>query len=150
MNDATGGPGPRLTGSCTMAEGSAKIFSLAEANEVVPRVAEFTAEVVHQLDEIRQRYKSGPAEAEQAVPDWVLNDVESALLNWSKRIIELGAVPKGYFTVDFRSVDPELLYCWSYGEERISFTHKVWENFSHRRPIEASAGKPVDHMKWVN
>ncbi len=133
-----------------MGEGSAKIFSLAEANDLVPRVAEFTAEVVHQLDEIRQRYKTGSADAEQAVPEWILKDVEQALVEWSRKITELGVVPKGYFTVDFQSVDPELLYCWTYGEDKISFTHKVWENFSHRRPIEASAQPPADHMRWIH
>ena len=89
-----------------MGDGSARIFSLEEANEVVPRVAECTAEIVHQLDEIRQRYKTPSDEPGQGVPEWVLKEVEEALVDWSKRISELGAVPKGYFTVDFQSVPP--------------------------------------------
>jgi hypothetical protein len=133
-----------------MGDSSARIFSLVEANEVVPRVVECTAEVVHQLDEIRQRYKTPSEEPGRSVPEWVLKEVEEALVDWSKRVSELGAVPKGYFTVDFQSVDPELLYCWTYGEEKIAFTHRVWENFSHRRPIESSAEHPTDHLKWVN
>ena len=54
------------------------------------------------------------------------------------------------WTPPSQSVDPELLYCWTYGEEHIAHTHKVWENFSHRRPIEGSAQGPDDHLKWVN
>jgi hypothetical protein len=124
-----------------------KVFSLAEANEAVPLVAGATAEVVRRLDSIRQRYKT---ESEQEVPSWVLQEVESALNEWSDRIAELGAVPKGYFTVDFQSVDPELLYCWSYGEDRIAHTHKVWENFSHRKPLEIQPNAQPDHLKWIN
>ena len=125
-----------------------KVFSLAEANEVVPRVVDLTASVVRDLDVIRQRYKQDPDEGEG--PAWVLTEVEAALSGWSEKVAELGAVPKGYFTVDFPSVDPELLYCWTYGEERISHTHKVWENFSHRRKIDGDMEPPIGHLKWVN
>lgn len=133
-----------------MSSTNGKVFTLAEANELVSRVADFTADVVRRLDSIRQRYRSGesPGSATE-VPAWVLREVETVLSGWSERVAEIGAVPKGYFTVDFQSVDPELLYCWSYGEERISHTHKVWENFSHRKPIEESA-EPAGHMKWIH
>jgi len=133
-----------------MSDGVSKIYSLAEANELVPVIADITADVVSQLDGIRQRYKTGVDEAEPAVPEWVLKEIEEALRDWSNRVLELGAVPKGYFTVDFQSVDPELLYCWTYGEDKISYTHKVWENFSHRRPIASSAEVPTDHLRWIN
>jgi len=131
-----------------MSQDSAKVFSLAEANELVPLVADATAAAVRRLDVVRQRYKRAGDESE--IPPSVLREVEAALSEWSEKISELGAVPKGYFTVDFQSVDPELLYCWTYGEEHIAHTHKVWENFSHRRPIEGSAQGPDDHLKWVN
>jgi hypothetical protein len=129
---------------------AAKVFSLAEANELVPLVADLTSSVVRELDGIRQRYKNQSASSESEVPSWVLKEVEAALSEWSEKVVDLGAVPKGYFTVDFPSVDPELLYCWTYGEEKISHTHKVWENFSHRRKIESAVEPPTDHLKWVN
>ena len=97
---------------------------------------------------MRQRYKRAGDASE--IPPSVLREVEAALSEWSEKIEELGVVPKGYFTVDFQSVDPELLYCWTYGEERIAHTHKVWENFNHRRPIEGSAQALKDHLKWIN
>jgi hypothetical protein len=127
-----------------------KVFSLAEANELVTVVSELTADVVRQLDDIRQRYRVDAGQDEPVVPETVLREVEELLRSWSERIGHLGASPKGYFTVDFQSVDPEMLYCWTYGEDKISFTHKVWENFSHRRPLSASLDGPADHLKWVN
>ena len=127
---------------------STKIFSLAEANELVEVIGDFTSDVVKQFDDIRQRHDIRSTEG--GVPDAVLNEVEEALREWSERVVELGAHPKGYFTVDFASADPELLYCWSFGEKKIQYTHKVWENFSHRRPMATSMDSEADHLKWIN
>ena len=123
-----------------MTERQIKIFTLAEANSLVRHVAELTAEVVHNLDAIRQHHRLDVEKPGSAVPESVLKEVESALSEWSQQVIELGAQPKGYFTVDFQTMDPELLYCWTYGEERIEYTHKVWENFAHRRPLTSHPG----------
>ncbi len=133
-----------------MATNPGKAFTLAEANELVPLVAGVTAEVMEHLDSIRQQYDLGSVNADSQMSEVVLKEVESALAGWSEQIVRMGAVPKGYFTVDFQSFDPELLYCWTYGEERIKFTHKVWENFTHRRPLADAAVGDTNHLKWVN
>jgi hypothetical protein len=133
-----------------MPESSARVFSLAEANKLLRAVAEFTAEVVENLNQIRQRYRIESEDLASSAPESVLRDIEALLRGWSERVTDLGAQPKGYFVVDFQSVDPELLYCWSYGEDKISFTHKVWENFSQRRPLAAIINPSKDHLKWVN
>ena len=127
-----------------------KVFSLAEANQLVRAMADLTADVVRQLEEIRQQYNIEPEKETHSLPEQALRQVEQLLRGWSERVTDLGASPKGYFTVDFQSVDPEMLYCWSYGEDKIGFTHKVWENFSHRRPLASSLDGPMDHLKWVN
>jgi len=126
-----------------------KIFSLAAANALVPVLDELTETVIQALAGIRQRYEAdagGPSEA----PPWAVDEVGGALQRWSEQVEALGGQPKGYFTVDFPSVDPELLYCWRYGEEAISHSHKVWENFSHRRKIGATLEPPTDHLKWIH
>jgi hypothetical protein len=127
-----------------------RVFSLAEANELVPEVSHLTAETVRMLDEVRQRHNLDPAEGTKRLPDEAFEEVETLLRSWSERVLELGANPKGYFTVDFQTLDPELLYCWTFGEEKIAFTHKVWENFNHRRPLVASLDEHADHLKWIN
>lgn len=127
---------------------TARVFTLNEANRMVPEIARFTAEVVELLESIRARYQvEGRLESPQ-VPESVIRELESALRDWSEKVTVTGAQPKGYFTVDFATADPEMLYCWTYGEERIAYTHKVWENFSHRKPL-AEAGDP-HHLRWVN
>jgi hypothetical protein len=133
-----------------MNDSSTKTFTLAEANTVVRLVADLTAGVVQHLDSLRQRHQVDFENHPAGLPEAILKEVEKALAEWSLRIVELGAQPKGYFTVDFQSLDPELLYCWTYGEEKIEYTHKVWENFNHRQPLAVDPGASGEHLKWVN
>lgn len=131
-------------------EKTIRVFSLSEANELLPEIASLTSEVVQELDEIRQKHRTGSGESMESIPEPVLKRIEAALQEWSEKVLALGVSPKGYFTVDFQSLDPELLYCWTYGEEKIAYTHKVWENFTHRRPLKSSAEVRSDHLKWIN
>jgi hypothetical protein len=133
----------------SMTTGTVKVFNFAEVNLLLARIIELTEEVIHELDAIRGRNVHEEPEG-VSISDEILKAVEEVLQGWSERIVELGGQPKGYFTVDFQSVDPEMLYCWNYGEDRICFTHKVWENFSHRRPLTESIDASGEHMKWVN
>jgi hypothetical protein len=93
-----------------MAEKERKVFSLAAANAMVPLLADFTAEAVQQLDFLRKKYQVDLSSGKLSIPEYALLEVEQILLRWSDRITELGAYPKGYFTVDLQSVDPETLY----------------------------------------
>ena len=133
-----------------MAEKTVRAFSLAEANELVPVVADLTSRVVHELEAIRGRYRSESGELPEAMPDSILQQVEQVLADWSARVVELGALPKGYFTVDFQSLDPVLLYCWTYGEDKIGYVHKVWENFTHRQPLQTGAVDAGEPPRWIN
>jgi hypothetical protein len=133
-----------------MNDNSTRVFTLAEANTLVRLVADLTAGVVQHLDSIRQRHQVDFENLPAGLPESILKEVEKALAEWSHRVTELGAQPKGYFTVDFQSLDPELLYCWTYGEEKIEYTHKVWENFNHRQRLSADPGPSGEHLKWVN
>ncbi len=133
-----------------MPENEAKIFSLAEANDAVRDLLSLTADVIQQLDRVRERYKVDSEAEESPLPERVLKEIEGILAGWSEQVTELGGRAKGYFTVDFQSADPELLYCWTYGEDKIGFTHKVWENFNHRRPLSQISEPSTDHLKWVN
>ncbi len=127
-----------------------KVFNFDEANKLVPKLSKLTEEVIHELDSIRRRNAPDEEPEGGAISDTTLKEVEETLQSWSERITEMGGQPKGYFTVDFQSIDPEMLYCWNYGEDKICFTHKIWENFSHRRPLTDSIDASGDHLKWLN
>jgi hypothetical protein len=133
-----------------MSDRTIKVFSFVEVNQLIPKIATLTEEVIQELDNIRRRNAPEEESGGASISDMILKEVEVALQEWSERIAELGGQPKGYFTVDFQSIDPEMMYCWNYGEDRVGYTHKVWENFSHRRPLTDSIDAAGGHMKWVN
>jgi len=133
-----------------MANRPTRVFTYEEVNELIPKIAGITEEIVHELDEIRRRHAADSQSSGSSISDTVLKDVESTLQEWSDRVLEMGGSPKGYFTVDFQSIDPELLYCWNYGEDRIAYIHKIWENFSHRRPLAESIDTSGENLKWIN
>jgi hypothetical protein len=131
-----------------MGRDSIKIFSLAEANEAVKEVDHLTRDVVLKINRLQERYEQTETDAE--LPASAMQEVEALLREWSETVESLGARPKGFFTVDFQSMDPGLFYCWTYGEAEIGFTHKVWENFTHRRPLVEASPAGAAHFKWVN
>lgn len=129
-------------------DGDTRIFTLAEANATLPGLVRLTRRVIARIDRVRRRY--GLGESNPELPETALREVEELLQGWSARVAALGAMPKGYFTVDFQSMDPSLLYCWTYGEETIAYTHRTWENFSHRRPLLEAMQAEGEYSRWVN
>lgn len=112
-----------------------KIFTLKEANALLPKIIEITEQTVMELEQIKQRL-----EVEKIVDEdeaYLHFESESNLIleEWAEHMVELGVYPKGYFTVDFKSPIPDTLFCWTYGEEKISHTHKIYQSFKDRIPI---------------
>jgi hypothetical protein len=109
------------------------IFTLQEANAVLPEVIRLTEEVIERLVEMQSPWGRLPFRKYDALrgiaeEDWIRAE-------WARQIAALGIAPKGYFVVDFQSPEPDTFYCWSYGEETVSHEHKIWETFAHRRFI---------------
>ncbi|MCL4709231.1 DUF2203 family protein [bacterium] len=111
-------------------------FTLEQANKILPKVIELTEQVIESLEDAKVRMESEQLFNEDDAQQSYDLQVALMLERWSNQIVKLGAYPKGYFTVDFKSMIPETLLCWTYGETKIAHTHKIWENFKHRRPIE--------------
>ncbi len=111
-----------------------RVFTLDEANRVLPMIEEAT-------EHTRERLHTLKLEAADSLegPEWQRRTRE--ILNaWARVVMDLGAQPKGIFTVDFRSPDPNVLWCWAPGEARIGHRHFVWESFKDRLPIERVTG----------
>ncbi len=111
-------------------------FTLEQANRILPKIIELTKQVIESLEDAKVRMESEQLFNEDDAQQSYDLQVALMLERWSNQIVKLGAYPKGYFTVDFKSMIPETLLCWTYGETQITHTHKIWENFKHRRPIE--------------
>ena len=112
-----------------------RVFTLKQANLAVPRVAGITARARQRLDELRRAYHEGDAESRRTLEA----ETRAALTGWQESVLELGAAPKGVFTVDFRSPDPNVLWCWTVDEPEITHRHFTWESFKDRVEI---AGRP--------
>lgn len=107
-----------------------KVFTLEEANRALHEVVGLTRRTQHELDELRESFRAGESQ-----------DVEEAIRGvldrWARAILAMGAQPKGIFTVDFRSPDPNVLWCWAPDEDNVCHRHFTWESFKDRVPIRA-------------
>lgn len=111
-----------------------RVFTLEQANRAVTTVADLTYATQQRLQSLREAYREAAGENEGAS----LEEKTRELLNdWAQAILELGAQPKGIFTVDFRSPDPNMLWCWAPDEERITHRHFAWESFKDRVELNA-------------
>jgi len=108
-----------------------RVFTLEQANSAVPRVARVTAEVQQRLDELRRSYQQATADTESSLEE----ETRALLGSWQDAILAIGAEPKGLFTVDFRSPDPNVLWCWTVSEPEITHRHFTWESFKNRVDI---------------
>jgi hypothetical protein len=110
-----------------------KTFTIDEANALLSEIIDVTEAAIVELEKLKKDHTAG----QDTYPEEELK-VESALIleEWAAKVVQLGAYPKGYFTVDFKTTVPDTLLCWTYGESSIGFTHKVFESFKDRQPIE--------------
>jgi hypothetical protein len=109
------------------------VWTLSEANAAVAEVIALTQKAIVEMARLERVWQHVPFQAYDALRGARREDLVRA--DWARNIAALGVQPKGYFIVDFQSVDPDTLLCWSYGETAITHEHKVWETFIDRRLI---------------
>jgi hypothetical protein len=105
-----------------------RIFTLDQANALLPTIAQITE---RSRDELK-RLESGAADGQSAPLGDGENDASEVVQRWAHTVMAFGAQPKGVFTVDFRSPDPNLLWCWAPAETEICHRHFTWESFRDR------------------
>ncbi len=109
-----------------------RVFTLDDANAAIPELARLTSRVRERLGEVRRDYDESDPEAVRLLQ----NETRAILSVWQQAVLEMGAEPKGIFTVDFRSPDPNVLWCWTIDEDEISHRHFTWESFKDRASLE--------------
>ena len=140
-----------------------RVFTVDEANELVPQLAHVMGQQMKLLGEIESLVRLlsaelGPLDEARVEPDDadspVVRERKNALSRavqtyrdrWAQ-IEETGAVVKDprLGLVDFYAqLDGEtVLLCWQYGEEEVAFWHPVDEGFAARRPLHDMAPGPV-------
>jgi hypothetical protein len=111
-----------------------RVFTLAKANRAVLKVAALTSRAQRRIEEVQQTCDNDDPESTERMR----NEMQSILLAWQDAILELGGEPKGVFTVDFRSPDPNVLWCWTVDESEICHRHFTWESFKDRCSLAKS------------
>jgi hypothetical protein len=112
-----------------------RVFTLEQANSAVAEVSRVTSEVQERLDDLRNEH----VETEFDASERLEAETRHLLASWQAAVLALGAEPKGIFTVDFRSPDPNVLWCWTVSEPEITHRHFTWESFKDR--VEIRGGK---------
>ena len=111
------------------------VFTLEKANALLPDVIKITEIALDSLEDAKMRMKSEETDDRVLAQRRFEEDTSVILEEWAQEIMALGIYPKGQFTVDFKSRIPDTLFCWTYGEEVITHTHKIFESFKDRVPV---------------
>lgn len=127
-----------------MDTGTPRKFTLQEANEILPDVIYITTEAFSQLEAARRRFEDQSVLDQERAEEEYQAEMQEIIQEWSGKILQLGALPKGVFTCDFISPNPDTYFCWTFGEERIAHTHKVDETFKDRVPIRHPKNQGFD------
>lgn len=111
-------------------------FTLQQANELLPELNRITRQTIKKLEAERTRRETEIVKCGHSAEAEFQQKMNVLLQRWAQQVIELGVMPKGYFTCDFVSPNPERLFCWNYGEKQIGYTHKKTESFKDRVPLK--------------
>jgi hypothetical protein len=133
-----------------------RVFTVAEANAMLPLVQAITRDLVRLSREVVERHqrvehlKAGrnitsgdPYDEELAQIDEELTKDRERLHEYVQELRQLGVEPKSGIDgiVDFPAMlDGELVYlCWKYGEPEITSWHSIDGGFAARQPLPAGA-----------
>jgi hypothetical protein len=133
-----------------------RVFTVAEANAMLPLVRAIARDLVRLSREVVERHqrvehlKAGrsitfgdPYDEELAQVDEELTKDRERLHEYVEELRQLGVEPKSGVDgiVDFPAMlDGELVYlCWKYGESEILYWHSLDGGFSTRQRLTAAA-----------
>ena len=135
----------------------ARVFTLEEVNELVPKLAEVVGRQLERRSEIEgllmklgrelgdvpERIVLDPADPTDVrdLKRDLVRRIEEYRAGW-REVEQMGAVLKDARTglVDFYgTVEGRLVWlCWKYGEDEVAHYHALEEGFSGRKPIAQS------------
>lgn len=113
-----------------------KIFTLEEANTLLPLVIKLTEESNRQVKKLINQLEAFPDKKNEKA--LLLEEKVNKLIElWQNKIEKLGLRPKGLWLCDFDNGAG--YFCWKYPESKISFYHGYNEGFSGRKMLSISA-----------
>lgn len=111
--------------------GNKRIFTLKEAQQLLPQVRALTAAAAAGAASLEARFESAGTDAARS---HLASQSQALWRDWARDVEALGCDVKGLWLVDFDSGDG-IFYCWQYPEEQLEFFHDYDSGFAGRRPL---------------
>ena len=108
-----------------------RIFTLAEAQRLLPKVRALTEEGVREVDRLLRDTQPMSKDDPARVP--VAIDLENVVAGWAEQMKALRLEVKGLWLVDFDN--GQGYYCWRYPEESVQHYHGHGEGFAGRMKV---------------
>lgn len=102
-----------------------RTFSYGEARALLPQVRAVTDDAYQKVQGL---------EGGAASPEAVQGEVDRAVSEWARAMMELGLEVKGLWLVDFDNGSG--YYCWRHPEDDLLFFHSYEEGFRGRMRIQ--------------
>jgi hypothetical protein len=111
--------------------GERRIFSLDDAQQLLPTIRQLTAEAVRRSDALAEKLQVLPEDHPEY--DRLNSKLNDVVMRWAAEIRALDVEVKGLWLVDFDN--GEGYYCWRYPEESVAYYHTYDEGFAGRIKI---------------
>jgi hypothetical protein len=108
-----------------------RLFSLQDAQDLLPTVKRLTHDAVQQADQVAERLQALPESDPDR--DRLTNELNHTVMRWAAEIRALDLEVKGLWLVDFDN--GEGYYCWKYPEASVTHYHGYDDGFAGRVPI---------------
>jgi len=105
--------------------GSQRIFTYAQAVELLPTVQRLTAQAHDRVEQLT---------ASAETPERVRAEADAVVGEWARALDALGLEIKGLWLVDFDNGSG--YYCWRYPEPGLDYYHSYEEGFRGRMRIQ--------------
>jgi hypothetical protein len=115
-----------------MATVKKRIFTLREAQKLLPEVRGLTERAAAQVESLQSELEGLTSSDERRGE--IEHETESVVGEWAHDIEKLGCEAKGLWLVDFDSGDG-IYYCWQHPESDLGYFHDYDAGFAGRRPL---------------
>ena len=109
-----------------------KLFTLEEANSLLPLVFRLTEDYSRQVKKLINQLEAYP-DKKNANALLLEEKVNKLIELWQCKLEKLGLRPKGLWLCDFDNGAG--YFCWKYPESKITFYHGYNEGFSGRKKL---------------
>ena len=115
-----------------------RIFTLEEAQALMPQVKAMTEPVYSLASSLAEELRQAEDEKDEARIEELRERLQVLVQSWQHAMQDLEAEVKGLWLVDFDSGDG--YWCWAYPEEGLNHWHSYEGGFRSRVPADQRPG----------